>query len=298
MLNRRTFVRSIGALSLAATLPAGASTSIAPLPRRNIPGTDESLAVIGLGNSQAFRDGNVETSSALVSLFLEHGGSYIDVGGRSREVVGRIMRDSFAQEDLFLANYVDGTDVSSLRGEIRALLDVQGKDSLDLIHIRPPDLYRERHDAYVALKEEGLTRYIGIARSGKDGFPAIMKLMEEGAVDFIQVNYSLIEPEAADEILPLAQETGTAVAINRPFINGQYFDIVRNQELPDWVAEFDCHSWAQFSLKYILAHPAVNCVLTETANPRHAVDNIGAGYGRLPDPDEQQRMQSLISSMT
>ena len=106
-----------------------------------------------------------------------------------------------------------------------------------------------------------------------------------------------MEPEAADEILPLALEENIAVIINRPFINGKYFAMVQGQELPEWAAEFQCESWAQFSLKYILAHPAVNCVLTETSNPKHAIDNFGAGFGRLPEADERKRMEEVIQAL-
>ena len=139
-------------------------------------------------------------------------------------------------------------------------------------------------------------RYFGVAGYAQQFYPAMMKAMEKGIVDFVQFNYSIMEPEAADEILPLALETGTAVITNRPFISGNYFNIVRGQELPDWASEFDCSSWAQFSLKYILAHPAVNCVLTETANPKHVVDNLSAGYGALPDEATRKRMRELLLS--
>ena len=103
--------------------------------------------------------------------------------------------------------------------------------------------------------------------------------MNTGSVDFLQVNYSLMEPEAEERVLPTAMDNGVAVTTNRPFINGEFFSLVRGRELPGWAAEFDCESWAQFSLKFILSHPAVNCVLTETANPKHAVDNLGGRDG-------------------
>jgi diketogulonate reductase-like aldo/keto reductase len=157
--------------------------------------------------------------------------------------------------------------------------------------------FSRRRDQFAALKEEGLTRYLGVARYAKQFYPPMMKLMEDGALDFIQINYSMMEPEAANDILPLAQETGTTVITNRPFINGEYFGLVSDQKLPEWAAEFDCHSWAQFSLKYILAHPVVNCVLTETSNPEHAIDNLGAGFGRLPDIDQRQRMEAVIRAL-
>jgi aryl-alcohol dehydrogenase-like predicted oxidoreductase len=107
----------------------------------------------------------------------------------------------------------------------------------------------------------------------------------------------MLEPEAGDHLLPLAMEHGVGVAISRPFINGEYFSIVKGHALPEWATEFDCDSWAKFSLKYILANSAVTCVLTETANPRHAIDNLGAGYGRLPDASMRLRMLEHVRSL-
>lgn len=155
-----------------------------------------------------------------------------------------------------------------------------------------------QHDRYRSLKEDGLVRYIGIARSGQQYFEAIGRLVEEGLVDFIQINYSLLEPDAADRLLPLAMDKGVAVNINRPFINGDFFGVISGKQLPEWAADFDCQSWAQFSLKFILSHPAVNCVLTETSDPKHAIDNLGAGFGRLPDENQRQKMFELLGSFT
>ena len=124
----------------------------------------------------------------------------------------------------------------------------------------------------------------------------MMNVMQTGTMDFLQVNLSPLETDAEERILPMALDKGVAVTINRPFINGEYFSVVRGKELPGWAAEFDCHSWAQFSLKYVLSHPAVTCVLTETANPRHVEDNLGGGVGRLPDEKTRVKMRELIQS--
>ena len=125
----------------------------------------------------------------------------------------------------------------------------------------------------------------------------MMKMMETDTVDFLQVNYSPLETAADQQVLPMALDKGVAVTINRPFINGEFFSRVRGHELPEWAAEFDCDSWAQFSLKFILSNPAVTCVLTETANPKHALDNIGAGFGRLPDEKTRQRMVQYLNGL-
>ncbi len=298
MIDRREFIYLMGSAALAATVPleVNALGRIA-LPRRAIPGSDETLAIVGLGNAQVFYEGDMETSRELIRIFLEHGGSYVDTGWDARETVGKVMRENDAHDQLFLGTYLEGEDLPSMRAEIRRILDVQGGESLDLAQVMPVDDFSRRRDQFAALKEEGLARYLGVARYAKQFYPPMMKLMEDGALHFIQINYSMMEPEAANDILPVAQETGTAVVINRPFINGEYFKLVRGQELPEWAAEFDCHSWAQFSLKYILAHPAVNCVITETSNPEHAIDNLGAGFGRLPDIDQRQRMEAVIRAL-
>lgn len=297
MTNRREFLAGTAALAAASAVP-GIANAQPPLPTRLIPGTDESIAIIGLGNSQAFRDGDIPTSERLLDTFLDYGGTYIDVSGPSRGVVGKIIRERNAQAKTLLGNYLVGEDLPALREEVARLQGIQGDGPLDLsVSTDPADL-GQRAKEFRTLKAEGLVRYIGIGRHNQRYYPAIIELMNNGVVDFIQINYSMMEPEAADTILPLAQDKGIAVLINRPFINGQYFGLVSGHTLPEWAAEFDCESWAQFSLKYILSHPAVNCVLTETANPKHVVDNLGAGYGRLPDEATRKRMRQLIEEIS
>jgi diketogulonate reductase-like aldo/keto reductase len=146
-------------------------------------------------------------------------------------------------------------------------------------------------------KDEGLTRYIGVARHRESYYQTMMEMMNTGTVDLLQVNYSPLETAADQEVLPMALDKGVAVTINRPFLNGEFFSHVRGHALPEWAAEFDCESWAQFSLKFILSNPAVTCVLTETANPKHALDNIGAGFGRLPDEKTRKRMVQHLKNL-
>jgi aryl-alcohol dehydrogenase-like predicted oxidoreductase len=299
MASRRNFLLGTSAVALLGSVPLSAwSSASRQIQTRLIPGTNESLPIIGLGNSKAFMSGDRETSSAVLNTFLEHGGAYVDVSGSSRFTVGGILADKAAQERSFLGNYLSGQNLSELRLEIRELQGVQGEGPLDLTMKRDVADLSKRADEFRALKEEGLARYVGIGRPHKRFYPAMMKLMEDGVVDFIQVNYSMLEPEAADEIIPMAMDKGVAVVINRPFINGDFFGVIRGHELPDWAAEFDCASWAQFSLKYIVSQPGVNCVLTETTNPKHVVDNLGAGFGRLPDPKTREKMRTHLQSLT
>jgi len=271
--------------------------SNAQLPTRAIPGTDEVLPIVGLGNARVFAEGDIEASTRVLETFMQHGGAYVDVSGASRYTVGKILAEQGAVEQAFLGSYLDGQNLAELRVEIGQLQAVLGDAPLDLSMTRDVADLAARADEFRALREEGLLRHVGIGRPHQRFFPAIMQLIRDGAVDFIQVNYSMLEPEAADEILPLAADHGVAVIINRPFINGEYFGIVKGHELPGWAAEFDCDSWAQFSLKYILSHPTVNCVLTETSNPKHVVDNLGGGLGRMPDEATRAKMREHLQSL-
>ncbi len=298
MLSRREFLQRSGVAAMVGLIPAKAAlANPQQISTRLIPGTEESLPIIGLGNSRAFMSGDREVSSRVLETFLMHGGAYVDVSGSSRFTVGEILADKGAQDRSFLGNYLSGQNPTELRAEIRRLQDVQGDGPLDLTMKRDVADLGRRADEFRALKEEGLVRYVGIGRPHKRFYPAMMKLMEDKAVDFIQVNYSMIEPDAANEIIPMAMDKGVAVVINRPFINGDYFGIVKGHDLPEWAAEFDCESWAQFSLKYIVSHPGVNCVLTETADPKHVLDNLGAGFGRLPDQKTRERMQAWLHDL-
>lgn len=299
MISRREFLESTGAVAVASSMPAIVMGGDMPqIGSRPIPGTDEALPIVGLGNARPFSEGNLELTRQLLDIFMSRGGAYLDASGRGRFTIGEVMRERGAQKHLFPGTYASSTGADAVREELHRVRHAYGDEILDLVVTRNIYDFVARADDYRALKEEGVTRYIGVARHQQRFHETMMELMEAGAVDFIQVNYSFMEPEAEQRLLPMAQEKGVAILINRPFINGQFFSIVRGQELPDWAAEFDCDSWAQFSLKFILSHPAVTCVLTETSNMRHAIDNLGAGVGRLPDQKTRQKMFELIQALS
>ena len=299
MTNRRDFIRKTAAFTSALALPGSWPTALLAqqqLPRRQIHGTSDSLPIIGLGNSNAFRQNDVPGSTALIKLFHEKGGSYEEFAGDSRFVVAKVASSLNIGKELFLGTYFSGDDERAMLGNAQHLKEITGKKQLDLVHSYP-EFAEPNWNMFRKWKDEGLTKYIGVARHHETYYETMMKMMETGTVDFLQVNYSPLETSADRQILPMALEKGVAVTINRPFINGDFFSHVRGQELPAWAVEFDCESWAQFSLKFILSHPAVTCVLTETANPKHALDNIGAGSGRLPDEKTRQRMVQYLQSL-
>ncbi len=295
MTTRREFMLAAGLGTLSPKL-AVAEGMKETLPRRPIPSSGESLAVIGLGNSNAFRAADLNLSAQVVQRLVDFGGTYIDCSGPSRFVVADVVAGLGVSDEVFLGTYFSGADDASSREEAARLAETAGRQSLDVMQNYPEDAV-PHWDTFRSWKEEGLTRHIGVARHVKEAYPAMMQLMETGTVDILQVNYSLMEPEAEEHVLPMAMDMGVAVTINRPFINGRYFDIVRGKQFPEWAAEFDCESWAQFSLKFIISHPAVTCVLTETANPKHAIDNLSSGLGRLPDAAMRKKMREYFASI-
>lgn len=263
---------------------------------RPIPGTGDALPMVGLGNSRVFQDGDLEATRELLELFTSHGGRYVDTLGPSRFTVASIMQAHDLQSRLFVGTYLGTVQYEAMVAELERVRAAQGKEMLDLVLTYDFNEILAEPGRYLRLREAGLTRYIGAARHKREFHEPMMQLMDMGVVDFIQVNYSLLEPEAGETVLPMALDKGVAILVNRAFVNGDYFDVVRGRELPEWAAEFDCESWAQFSLKFILSHPAVTCVLTETANPEHLVDNLGAGMGSLPDEATRAKMLELVQS--
>ena len=225
------------------------------------------------------------------------GGKFIDTWPNAQSTFGRYARENSAHDDLFLGtNLSPGDEDSNLRA-ISNAQNSQGKKTLDLIQLPRPRNVRKQWPVLRRWKEEGHARYIGIAVTGQQFFGDVEYLLQSDEPDFIQINYSMMEPESGERLLPLAHDKAVAVITNRPFMNGQYFPGVLDKELPEWAADFDCESWAQFSLKWILANPIVNCTLTETSKLHHAIDNLSAGLGRLPDEAERARMQAFLRSL-
>ncbi len=298
-MNRREFIRDTGAVGAALSLPnaiAAQAAETARMATRPIPSSGKPLPIVGLGNSQSFRDGDYEISRKLLDILIDNGGSFVDSWSSTQEILGRYMHEHDAQNKLFLASNVGATSAQDSNAAIRYAKEAQGKTVLDLLQLPNPSDFDKQWRLMRGAKEEGHARYIGIAIGRSSYYDMVESVIDSGTADFVQLNYSMLEPVSGDRLLPLARDKGVAVVVNRPFVNGQYFALVRDRTLPSWAAEFDCQSWAQFSLKYILANPAVNCVLTETTKTQHAIDNLSAGFGRLPDERTRMRMLRLMQS--
>jgi diketogulonate reductase-like aldo/keto reductase len=146
-------------------------------------------------------------------------------------------------------------------------------------------------------KDSGKVRFIGVSFTGKQDYSALEKLIRDEHPDFLMIGYSIARQGPAERILPLAADSGTAVIGAQAFRNGKFFSGVAGKTLPEWVSEFDCESWAQFALKYILGNTAVTNVVTETSKVKHVIDNMRAGYGRLPNDATRKKMSDYLLSL-
>ncbi|MEM8684809.1 MAG: aldo/keto reductase [Pseudomonadota bacterium] len=292
LLTRRSALLGGAAIAATSALPSLADEAIA---QRAIPGTEVQIPIIGLGNSNAFRRSDLAASQAVLERLQSFGGRYVDCIGPSRFVVAEAAT-SMGFDGILPGTYFDIADAAAARREAGALATAFGREQLD-VALCFTDQVEDHWDVLRGMKDDGLTTYIGTARHTSEYYDAMIELMRTGTVDFLQVNYSLLEPEAEQRVLPVAADHGVAVLVNRPFINGRFFQLVSGKPLPVWAEEFDCESWAQFSLKFILSHPAVTCVLTETENPKHAVDNLRAGLGKLPDEATRERMRKTLAAL-
>lgn len=302
-LPRRRFLQLATAAGFAATVPPATFAASGKMERRRIPGTDERIPVIGLGTSDEFErmpaDGGAQLKAVLTALEA-HGGTLIDTApiyGNAEQVVGQLLGELGMTADMFVSTKVMERSQRAGLESMERSQSVLDKKPLDLMMVHSLVGAEIQLDNLQDWKDAGRVRYIGITTSRRSDFDEMERLVRTRDLDFIQVNYSPLEPQAAERVIPAAVERGVAVMINRAFGNGNYFGRVRGHELPEWASEFDCESWAQFSLKYILGNPDVTCVLAATSNPRHMNDNAAAGSGRLPDATTRQRIEKHLRGL-
>jgi len=272
---------------------------------RPIPSTGEKIPVVGIGTSRRY---DVGASAAerdplreTLSVFRELGGTLIDTApsyGNAETVVGDLVSELGIRDDLFFATKVRKEGREEGNAEIARSFERLRTDRFDLLQVHNLVDTETQLATLREMKDAGTIRYLGITTSSGRQYEQFADVMRREELDFIQVNYSLASRDAADVILPLAADRGMAVLVNVPFGRGRLFDAVGERPLPDWAGEFDCESWGQFFLKYIVGHPAVTCVIPGTAKPHYATDNMGAAMGRLPDAAMRTKMEEFFDSLT
>ena len=304
-INRRTFIKSLCGVGTALYLStnrvvAKEKAAIYKL----IPKTNEQLPVIGVGSSRTFDVGNNEKALQklvpVLQAFFDNGGALIDSSpmyGTAEQVIGQLLTRVSNKDKLFAATKVweDGKEEGI--AQMQRSMQLMGVKAFDLMQIHNLRDWQVHLDTLKAWKEQGKVRYIGITTSHGRFHQELERILKKEPFDFVQFSYNIGNREVEERLLPLAAEQGIATLINRPFQRGALFKRVKGLALPDWSSEFECASWGQFFLKFIVSHPAVTCAIPATSKVHHMVDNMGAGIGQLPDTKTRQRMIDYYLSL-
>jgi len=302
---RRQFLKTSGGASLMYSLAPGlAIATESPVIKKAIPSSGERLSVIGLGTSRTFDvDSDNAAASPLLQVmqaFFDNGGQLIDSSpmyGSAETVTGTLLKQVQKGRRIFTATKVWTNGKRAGIEQMERSQQRLGVDQIDLMQIHNLVDWQAHIDTLIEWKAEGRIRYIGITTSHGRSHDELEEILQRLPLDFVQFSYNILNRTAEQRLLPLAREKGIATLINRPYQRGSLFRQVKGQPLPAWAADFDCVSWGQFFLKFIAAHPAVTCIIPATSKLKHMVDNMAAGYGRLPDQPTRQRMIRLIESL-
>ncbi len=293
--------------ALKAAAAIAASLALEPVMAKNetlskkIPAGGEALPVIGVGTWQTFDVGDDAAARARLGEVLKLlSGNLVDSSpmyGSSETVAGDLIAELKLRERLFVATKV------WTRGRAEGLR--QMAQSFQRLRVQRMDLMQIHNLVDVAthtktlleMKEQGKIRYAGVTHYTSSAYPEVERALKTNQYQFVQINYSLAEREAEQRILPLARELNVAVIINRPFAEGSLFRKVKGKPLPPWAAEIGVRSWAQYFLKWIVAHPAVTCAIPGTGSPEHMRDNLAAGTGALPSEAMRKKMLGYFDSL-
>ncbi len=272
---------------------------------RPIPSSGEMMPVVGLGTWPVFDVGIGEAGRAplreVVRRLLDKGGRIIDSSpmyGRAEAVAGDLLADLAGGPPAFLATKVWTTGPDAGIAQMRHSAALLRAETVDLMQIHNLVDWRTHLATLRRMKEVGSIRYLGITHYTDRALADLAHILQsEPGIDFVQCGYSLAARAAERELLPVAAARGVAVIVNQPLGQGGLLRRVRGRALPDWASELDCASWAQLLLKYILAEPAVTCVIPATRDPEHMADNLGAGFGRLPDAAQRRQICALWDAL-
>ena len=295
MPTRRNILKLLANVPAMAMIPT-ASAADSPL-KRAIPKTGELLHAVGLGTWQTFDAGGDTAGRAaareVLARFGKAGGQLVDSSpmyGSSESVVGDLVAELNAEKSLFLATKVwTSWRDAGVRQMEESLRRMRAK-RMDLMQVHNLTDVKTQLKTLREWKEQGRIRYLGVTHYHEGAYAELERLIKVEQLDFAQFNYNVVTTAAEGRLLPVCAEYTTAVIVNRPFEEGDLFRRVKGRQLPPWAEGFDCGSWAQFFLKFILSHPAVTCAIPATRNPDYLLDNMGAALGRLPDAATRRRM--------
>jgi aryl-alcohol dehydrogenase-like predicted oxidoreductase len=307
-MNRRKFLRT-GVVGGAALVLPQCDLFAQPMPllEKKIPSSGETIPIIGLGTARRYEEIKTEAEKVplreTIAKFNELGLKVIDSSssyGTAEAVVGELVEGLKIRGSLFLATKVSLRNAVGREAGleiIEASFKRYRTKMIDLIAVHNLLDTQTQLATLRELKAAGRIRYVGLTTSFDKQYGEFEEVMRKETLDFIQVDYALDNRNAGERIIPLAGDRGMAVMVNLPFGRGRLFKAVQGKKLPDWAADFDCASWPQFFLKYIVSHPAVTCAVPGMARVEYVVDNVGAARGRLPNAAMRKQMEQFIDNL-
>lgn len=299
--SRRQVIQAGVAAGVAMAAGPAFAAAASPITKA-IPSTGEKIPVIGTGTNAYGVTGAEELAELkrVLTAMPGMGGTVIDTArgyGSSEEVIGKLLADIGNRDKFFLATKTPlGGDISGGKAVLDESFRRLQVSKIDLLQIHNLHGMNELMPHFKEYKAAGKIRYIGMSTSQDNQYEGISQAIRAHKPDFVQVDYSIGNRGAADNVLPLAQEQGLGVLINVPF-GGRgrtLFPRVQNVAVPDWAKqELEVTSWAQFFLKYIVSHPAVTVAIPGTTTMAYLQDNQAAGRGRLPTAAQRKKMEEF-----
>ncbi len=304
-ISRRNIIRLLAsAPALTVLSPHLSAKEADKIITRIVPSTGEVIPVVGMGTYQTFNVLNNVAALAnlkeVLQVFFLKGGRLIDSSpmyGHSESVIGELVSQLTSLPAMFAASKVWTYGKSEGMNAIKESARRMRVKKMDLMQVHNLRDWKVQLSTLNALKEKGEIRYTGITTSRLSQYKAVEDVMRSQKIDFVQLNFNIKVREAEKRLIPLARDRGIAVIVNMPFEKARLFKLVKGQALPRWSRQFDCQSWGQFFLKFIIANPAVSCVIPATSKVHHMQDNMQALLGRLPDRKMRKKMSDYFENL-
>lgn len=303
--SRRTLLAGGAAAGAAGVLPDLPAWAQAPaLMARKIPASGELLPVIGIGTAIIldFENDKVKLAerAEVLKVLVAGGGRLVDTApsyGKAEATLGELFALTGLRSKLFLAGKVRVNDAAGTTAEMKASFAKMKVDKVDLMQLHN---VRDANQSLAQLrdwKKQGICRYFGITSSFDRDYAAVEACLKKEKPEFFQIDYSMVDRNSEDRLIPAAADAGAAILTNLPFGRGRFFQKVSGKPLPEWAKEIDATSWAQFALKWLIGHPAITAVIPGTDKPQYMTDNLKAGMGRLPDAAMRKRMVAHVEAL-
>lgn len=309
-ISRRRFLTSAALGSGALLLPQSRllATTRSPFPEgillRKIPSSGEMLPAIGMGTYITFNVGNspqlLADRTQVLEKFFELGGGMIDSSpmyGTAEAVVGTCLKRVNTQNRLFSATKIWTPRDSEGPEQIAQSKELWGRETIDLVKVHNLVNWESHLRLLRARKEAGEIRYLGVTTSHGRRHADLEALMRNEPIDFVQLTYNVLDRETGKRLIPLARERGIAVIANRPYQGGRLMDRYQSKPLPKWSEAAGVQNWADFFLKFIIAHPAITCAIPATSQVVHMEENMGTLRGRLPSEAQREQMIAYVEDL-